>query len=91
MASRWWVHGAVLLVLAVAPALVLLHLVPLPKLVAQEPLSVAIILWLGLIGHAALTSLLVKVLDTRALGALLIHVGILGATAGMLAMVWPAR
>lgn len=91
MASRWWVHGAVLLVLAVVPALVLLNVVPLPRLVSQEPLSVAIILWLGLIGHAGLTSLLVKVLDTRALGALLIHVGILGGTAGMLAMVWPAR
>ena len=80
-----------LLVLAVVPALVLMHVVPLPSLVARDHVAVAMVLWLALIGHAGLTSLLVKMLDTRALGALLVHLGILGGTVGMLAMVWPAR
>ena len=89
MTSRWWVHGVVLVVLGLLPVLLLMRVVPLPAWAGQDVVGVSVVYWLGLVAHAGLSSLGVKLLETRLWGTLLVHAAILLLTVGMVWAVWP--
>jgi hypothetical protein len=89
MTSRWWVHGVVLVVLGLLPVLLLTHVVPLPAWAGQDVVGVSVVYWLGLVAHAGLSSLGVKLLETRLLGTVAVHAAILLLTVGMVWAVWP--
>ena len=91
MSSRWLVHGVILTLLALLPVPLLTGTVALPAWAGQEPGGVAVVYWLALVAHAGLSSLGVKLLETRLWGTVAGHAGLLGLFVGAVAAVWPSR